>query len=37
MSFIIRVIVVVICGFAGSTVAGIQFPDLPEYQQVQTP
>jgi len=30
MSIIIRVVVVVMCAYAGSVVAGIQFPDLPD-------
>jgi hypothetical protein len=34
MSIIIRVIVVAVCAFAGSAVAGIQFPDLPNQHQV---
>ena len=29
MSIIIRVVVIVTCAYAGSAVAGIQFPDLP--------
>ena len=36
MSIIIRVVVIVTCAYAGSAVAGIQFPDLPDpYQMVQ--
>ena len=29
MSIIIRVVVIATCAYAGSVVAGIQFPDLP--------
>jgi hypothetical protein len=36
MSIIIRVAVVVMCAYAGSIVAGVQFPDLPDpYQMAQ--
>jgi len=36
MSFIIRVAVLVACAYAGSIVAGIQFPDPPDpYQMAQ--
>jgi hypothetical protein len=36
MSIIIRVVVVVMCAYAGSIVAGDQFPDLPDpYQLAQ--
>jgi hypothetical protein len=34
MSIIIRIIVVALCAYAGSAVAGIQFSDLPEQHQV---
>jgi hypothetical protein len=34
MSIIIRIIVVAVCAFAGSAVAGIQFSDLPNQHQV---
>jgi hypothetical protein len=34
MSIIIRIVVVAMCAFAGSAVAGIQFSDLPEQHQV---
>jgi hypothetical protein len=34
MSIIIRIVVVVICAYAGSIVAGAQFPDLPDPYQV---
>jgi hypothetical protein len=30
MSIIIRIVIVVACAYAGSAVAGIQFPDLPD-------
>jgi hypothetical protein len=31
MSIIIRIVIVVVaCAYAGSAVAGIQFPDLPD-------
>jgi hypothetical protein len=36
MSIIIRIAVVAACAYAGSIVAGIQFPDLPDsYQMAQ--
>ena len=36
MSIIIRVVVVVMCAYAGSVVAGIQFPDLADpYEMAQ--
>jgi hypothetical protein len=36
MSIIIRVALVAACAYAGSIVAGIQFPDLPDpYQMAQ--
>jgi hypothetical protein len=36
MSIIIRVVVIATCAYAGSVVAGIQFPDLPDpYQMAQ--
>jgi hypothetical protein len=36
MFFIFRVLVIAVCAYAGSTVAGIQFPDLPDpYQSAQ--
>jgi hypothetical protein len=34
MSIIIRIIVVAMCAFAGSAVAGIQFSDLPDQHRV---
>jgi hypothetical protein len=34
MSIIIRIVVVTMCAFAGSAVAGIQFSDLPDQHQV---
>jgi hypothetical protein len=34
MSIIIRVAVVAACAYAGSIVAGIQFPDLPDPYQM---
>jgi hypothetical protein len=34
MSIIIRIIVVTVCAFAGSAVAGIQFSDVPNQHQV---
>jgi hypothetical protein len=34
MSIIIRIVVIAICAFAGSAVAGIQFSDLPDQHQV---
>jgi hypothetical protein len=34
MSIIIRVALVVACAYAGSIVAGIQFPDLPDPYQI---
>jgi hypothetical protein len=34
MSIIIRIIVVAVCAFAGSAVAGLQFSDLPNQHQV---
>jgi hypothetical protein len=34
MSNIIRIIVVAVCAFAGSAVAGMQFSDLPNQHQV---
>ena len=33
MSIIIRVVVVVLCAYAGSVVAGAQFMDLPDPYQ----
>jgi hypothetical protein len=36
MFFIFRVLVIAVCAYAGSIVAGIQFPDLPDpYQTAQ--
>jgi len=36
MFFILRVLVIAVCAYAGSIVAGIQFPDLPDpYQMAQ--
>ena len=36
MSIIIRVAVLAVCAYAGSIVAGVQFPDLPDpYQMAQ--
>ncbi len=36
MSIIIRIVALATCAYAGSVVAGIQFPDLPEpYQMTQ--
>jgi hypothetical protein len=36
MSIIIRVVVVVTCAYAGSIVADVRFPDLPDpYQLAQ--
>ena len=34
MSIIIRIIVVAMCAFAGSAVAGMQFSDLPSQHRV---
>jgi hypothetical protein len=34
MSIIIRIVVVAVCAFAGSAVAGIQFSDLPDQHRV---
>ena len=34
MSIIIRILVVVMCAYAGSMVAGIQFPGLPDPHQL---
>jgi hypothetical protein len=34
MSIIIRIMVVAMCAFAGSAVAGIQFSELPDHDQV---
>jgi hypothetical protein len=36
MSFIIRIVVIATCAYAGSVFAGVQFPDLPDpYQMAQ--
>jgi hypothetical protein len=34
MSTIIRVVIVMVCAYAGSTVAGAQFSELPEIPQM---
>jgi hypothetical protein len=34
MSTIIRVLIVLVCAYAGSTVAGAQFSELPEVSQM---
>jgi hypothetical protein len=36
MSIIVRVVILATCAYAGSIVAGVQYPDLPDpYQTAQ--
>jgi hypothetical protein len=34
MSTIIRILIVLVCAYAGSTVAGAQFSELPDVSQM---
>ncbi|MET3840077.1 hypothetical protein ABIE49_002155 [Bradyrhizobium sp. OAE829] len=36
MFTIIRALVIAVCAYAGSSVAGSQFPDLPNSHQIYT-
>ena len=35
MSILVRVLVIMTCAFAGSAVASMQFPDLPDGNQTE--